>query len=102
LARAEIDYTVNVQVKKAKTTNAGVTLKKLRLDQGVSVSQLARTLGVARSRVHELETGVTGLKPHTAWWYADALAVDHKEPVRLSLQDAVCRYCGGDFTVSLS
>ncbi len=101
LERAEIDYTVNVQARKAKSVNAGLQLKKLRLKQDVSVSELARRLGVARSRVHELETGLTGLKPHTAWWYADALEVDHKEPVRLALQDSVNRYCSGDFTVTL-
>lgn len=101
LSRAEVDYKVAVSASKSKAISAGSALKKLRLERGVSVSELARRLGVARSRVHELESGATGLKPHTAWWYADALEVDHKEPVRLSLQDAVWRYCGEDFTVSL-
>lgn len=101
LTRAEIEYAVAVSPRKVRPVNAGVELQKLRLKHGISVSELARRLGVARSRVHELETGLTGLKPHTAWWYAESLGIDHKEPVRLALQDSVSRYCTGDFAVTL-
>lgn len=101
LDNAEIEYTV--QVKPAKTTrvNTGASLKKMRLDQGTALRALARTLEVAPPRVVDLERGNKLIKPETAWWYADALGVDHKEPVRLALQDAVQRECGLGYKVTL-
>jgi transcriptional regulator with XRE-family HTH domain len=101
LDNAEIEYTV--QVKNAKTTrvNTGAALKKMRLELGTALRALARTLEVAPPRVVDLERGNKLIKPETAWWYADALGVDHKEPVRLALQDAVQRECGLGYKVSL-
>lgn len=101
LDNAEIEYTV--QVKPAKTTrvNTGAALKKMRLEQGTALRALARTLEVAPPRVVDLERGNKLIKPETAWWYAEALGVDHKEPVRLALQDAVQRECGLGYKVTL-
>jgi transcriptional regulator with XRE-family HTH domain len=101
LSTAEIEYKVAVAPGKAAAVNAGAELKKTRLKEGVALRALARSLGVSPPRVVDLERGHKLIKPETAWWYADALGTDHKEPVRLALQDAVNRECGKRFKVSL-
>lgn len=101
LNQAEIEYKVTVTPKKVGAVNAGAELKKLRLKSGIALRALARALNVSPPRVVDLERGHKLIKPETAWWYADALGVDHKEPVRLALQDAVNRECGKRFRVAL-
>jgi len=101
LDNAEIDYTVVVKNQKTTRVNTGEALKKLRLEKNVALRGLARALEVAPPRVVDLERGNKLIKPETAWWYANALGVDHKEPVRLALQDAVQRQCGLGYKVTL-
>ncbi len=102
LDMAEIDYEVSVGKRKSPNVNAGLELKKMRLNKGVALRALARALDVSAPRIVDLERGQKLIKPETAWWYADALGVDHEEPVRLALQDAVNRECGTGYRVSLS
>ncbi len=102
LDMAEIDYTVSVAKRKASEVNAGAELKKMRLKEGVALRALARNLEVSAPRIVDLERGHKLIKPETAWWYAEALGIDHMEPVRLALQDAVNRECGTGYKVSLS
>jgi transcriptional regulator with XRE-family HTH domain len=102
LDNAEIDYKVSVRTQKVGKVNTGATLKRMRLAKGVPLRALARELQVAPPRVVDLERGNKLIKPETAWWYADALGIDHREPVRLSLQDAVQRRCGPGFKVVIS
>jgi transcriptional regulator with XRE-family HTH domain len=101
LDNAEIAYQVTVKNQKTSRVNTGEALKKLRLEKGVPLRGLARALEVAPPRVVDLERGNKLIKPETAWWYANALGVDHKEPVRLALQDAVQRQCGLGYKVTL-
>lgn len=101
LDNAEIEYRVTVKNQKTGRVNTGAMLKELRLGQGVPLRALARALQVAPPRVVDLERGNKLIKPETAWWYADALGIDHKEPVRLALQDAVQRQCGLNYKVIL-
>ncbi len=102
LDMAEIDYTVSVAKRKASEVNAGAELKKMRLKEGVALRALARNLEVSAPRIVDLERGHKLIKPETAWWYAEALGVDHQEPVRLALQDAVNRECGTGYKVALA
>lgn len=102
LDNAEIDYTVSVRKQRVGKVNTGETLKRMRLAKGTPLRALARQLQVAPPRVVDLERGNKLIKPETAWWYADALGVDHKEPVRLALQDAVQRHCGSGYKVVIS
>lgn len=99
LDNAEIEYKVSVRTQKVSKVNTGATLKRLRLSKGVPLRALARELQVAPPRVVDLERGNKLIKPETAWWYAEALGIDHKEPVRLALQDAVQRHCGSGYKV---
>jgi transcriptional regulator with XRE-family HTH domain len=101
LKAAEIDYKVSVSKRKSAEVNAGVELKRRRLDKGMPLRALARSLEVSAPRIVDLERGEKLIRPETAWWYADALGIDHEEPVRLSLQDAVNRECGLGFRVAL-
>lgn len=101
LDNAEIEYSVSVKNQKTTRVNTGEALKNLRLEKGVPLRGLARILEVAPPRVVDLERGNKLIKPETAWWYANALGVDHKEPVRLALQDAVQRQCGLGYKVTL-
>lgn len=102
LDMAEIDYSVSVAKRKAPEVNAGAELKKMRLKEGVALRALARNLEVSAPRIVDLERGHKLIKPETAWWYAEALGVDHQEPVRLALQDAVNRECGTGYKVALA
>lgn len=102
LDNAEIQYTVSIKNQKSGRVNTGAALKELRLAQGMPLRALARELQVAPPRVVDLERGNKLIKPETAWWYANALGVDHKEPVRLALQDAVQRQCGLGYKVVIS
>jgi plasmid maintenance system antidote protein VapI len=102
LDNAEIEYKVAVRNQKVGKVNTGATLKSMRLAKGTPLRALARELQVAPPRVVDLERGNKLIKPETAWWYADALGVDHKEPVRLALQDAVQRHCGAGYRVVIS
>jgi transcriptional regulator with XRE-family HTH domain len=102
LEMAEIDYEVTVAKRKSPNVNAGEELKRMRMDKGVALRALARALQVSAPRIVDLERGQKLIKPETAWWYADALGVDHEEPVRLALQDAVNRECGNGFRVSIN
>lgn len=102
LEMAEIDYEVSVSKRKSSNVNAGQELKRLRLEKGVALRALARALQVSAPRIVDLERGQKLIKPETAWWYADALGIDHEEPVRLALQDAVNRECGNGFRVSIN
>jgi transcriptional regulator with XRE-family HTH domain len=102
LDNADISYKVSVKNQKVGKVNTGATLKKMRLDRGIPLRALARELQVAPPRVVDLERGNKLIKPETAWWYANALGVDHKEPVRLALQDAVQRHCGAGYKVVIS
>jgi transcriptional regulator with XRE-family HTH domain len=99
---AEIEYKVKVRGKKVRPVNTGEALKKLRLDSGVSLRAMARALEVSAPRVVELERGRKLITPLTAWYYADALGVDHKPWVRTALQDAAHRKCGAGFEVRVS
>lgn len=101
LKAAEIDYKVSVSKRKSAEVNAGVELKRRRLEKGMPLRALARSLEVSAPRIVDLERGEKLIRPETAWWYADALGIDHEEPVRLALQDAVNRECGVGFRVSL-
>jgi transcriptional regulator with XRE-family HTH domain len=102
LDNAEITYTVSVKNQKSSKVNTGTALKELRLSQGMPLRALARELQVAPPRVVDLERGNKLIKPETAWWYANALGVDHREPVRIALQDAVQRQCGVGYKVTIS
>lgn len=102
LEMAEIDYEVGVAKRKVPAVNAGAELKKLRTKQGTALRALARSLEVSAPRIVDLERGQKLIRPETAWWYANALGIDHEEPVRLALQDAVNRECGLVYRVTVS
>lgn len=101
LERAAIEYESSVSRRKSANVNAGKALRRLRLEQGITLRALARSLQVSAPRVVNLEHGRKVVRPETAWWYAEALGIEHREPVRLALQDAVDRKCGSGFCVSV-
>jgi transcriptional regulator with XRE-family HTH domain len=102
LDNAQIDYTVAVRSQKVDEVNTGATLKQMRLAKGTPLRELARQLLVAPPRVVAIERGDKLLKPETAWWYAEALGIDPKEPVRIALQEAVQRHCGSGYKVVIN
>ena len=101
LDQAELDYKVAVKPGKAKALNSGAELKKMRLKEGMGLCELARQLEVSAPLVVKFEAGTQQIKPETAWWYANALGVDHKPAVQVALQGLVQRTCGTNFKVSL-
>lgn len=102
LNTAEIEYTVRVRRGKEAHVNAGEALQRMRLKEGMALRALARALEVAPSRLVDLERGQKLVKPETAWWYADALGIDHRAAVEVCLQDAVRRAYPLTFRVTIS
>lgn len=59
----------------------GLQLRKLRLEQGLDIEEVALRMGSSRSPVHRLENGRHDPKLTTIWEYAIAIGVDPVQDV---------------------
>jgi transcriptional regulator with XRE-family HTH domain len=101
LAQRGVMYCVKLR-RGVRDVNIGAEVKKLRLEQKLSLRDVAAELDVAPPRVAEIERGHKLLQPDTAVAVAEVLGVDPAIVLELALQDTVNRQCGLGFRVQLA
>lgn len=79
--------------------NLAQRIKVQRQQRGLSLLDVATTLGVSRPRIVEIERGDKVLKLASAIKLADALGASRRQFVEIALQAAVNQRCGYMFVV---